>query len=541
MKRNNSLWRPACCLMAAMLTLGGCQEKEKPEYSYEYLPVQMSKDESWSIIDKDGKEVVKEEYPADAVLSEISSEGIYWVMQGDKYQLYNLKDPKKPLIDETFTRATKFKAGVAVVSNPNQAIRIIDTDGKTVATLPKNIKRCNEFVEPGYAVFRNSDDKEGILDKHGNIVVPAAYDVMGTPSDGLTFVRKKKDDTKWTVIDMNGKEQFSGSDEKILPFGNYHEGKIIVCSNYQEVKDRKFSVLDKTGKKLFDIRKAEGGYCGNKYIDGYLVFASSDDKWGVVDDKGEVVIRAKYDGMAYLGNGMFAAKKGEKCGIVNVKDETVIDFDYDGNGGTMGDNFLMFDGSSIALIGKDGKEITSFHRTFFNSNFYAEYVDVTSIGNSITRALGEMEQTQTADKVARADSLNIDNYRYQSYITRELNVDDKVKSSYYIWFGGYMAEEKTHEEQVNDGWFTYNRTVSDGWQWTNVMPARINGSLKIEDDAIDAKELYKQLCQRLAEGRKKISEGKFSKNVKIGGKTVECLTSLTNGEKSIDFEITFKQ
>ena len=200
-------------VMLLALVLGSCGGKKRNNKNFDYLPVQMTKGDSWSIIDKDGKEVVKEEYPSDAVLSLIY-DGVFWVKQGDKYQLYSIDDPKKPIIDEEFSRATDFAAGVAVVSNPNQQIRIINTSGNTVATLGKDIKRCWAFNENGYAIIVDANNKCGIVDVKGNIVVKPIYADMWKVPEDLILVKKGDDDKKILIIDMEGTKQGEINQEK---------------------------------------------------------------------------------------------------------------------------------------------------------------------------------------------------------------------------------------------------------------------------------------------------------------------------------------
>ena len=124
---------------------------------------------------------------------------------------------------------------------------------------------------------------------------------------------------------------------------------------------------------------------------------------------------------------------------------------------------------------------------------------------------------------------------------RSADFDGKVGATIYLRFDSYIAEEKTHQESVNDGWFTTTHTVSDGWQWTDALPARISATLTIKDDAIKATELYQSLCRKLADGRTKISDDTYSKNVTIGGKTLECRTSLKESYNNVNLEITFNQ
>ena len=504
MKKSKTLqlWQATLCLMTAALMLGSCGKKDHANLNYDYLPVQMSSGDSWSIIDKDGKEVVKEEYPADA---------------------------------------TNFCGGVAVVSRPNEQIRIIDVKDKTVATLNKDIKRCGRFYEEGYAVFQTVDDKQGLIDSKGHIVVQPNFAFVTNPNDGL-FMAFHTESEKIHIYSIKG-EMMGEIDINKYHLLNYEisEGKILVRD--AEDNEGHTIVLDSKGKKLFDIKKSKEGNAANgNYLDGYLTFKDGNGKEGVANDKGEVVIRPKYELMANYGNGLFTAKKGGKFGIVNEKDETIIDFDYDDTGAYMlGDNFLVKDGNSWLLLGKDGKELTSFDvlSTVFDN--YAEFVDVTGITKAIVKFYEDKEQLQTADKVAKLFELDTDKYHNRSYVSRTLDIDGMVKGDYEVWFDGSMAEEKTHQQQVNDGWFTYNQTVSDGWQWTQALPRRINGKMNIEDSAISTDDLYQSLCKQLADGRKKISDGTYSKNVKIAGKTLECRTTLTQRNQQIDYEITFNK
>ncbi|MBQ9637344.1 MAG: WG repeat-containing protein [Prevotella sp.] len=541
MKTNKNLWRATCCVAVAALMLSSCEKKKSDSYTdFDYMPVQMSKGDGWSIIDKDGKEVVKEEYPADAKLSLIY-DGVYWVKQNDKYQLFNLKDPKKPLIDEEFTRVTTFRAGHAAVSNPNHPIRIINTKGETVATLQNTIKRCGYFSEEGYAVFMANNNKLGILDTRGKVVVKPDYDDMkDLVREGLILAKKSREDKKWLIIDMKGQKVGQVDEEKYYFLTNsFHEGKLLV----RNANDEKgyAMVLDKTGKKILDLKKAVEGYGSEEFIDGYLAFENGEDKYGVADDKGEILIRAKYDYMWNIGNGRFIAKKGDKWGVVNTKDEPILDFDYDMGVGTMGSNYLMHDGSGYVLVNKDGKEMQSFDSFNYGADHYAEYVDVDGLANALKESINELESAPTPAKLAKKLNLNIDNCHYQSYIAQEQTIDDKVKGSYTIYFNGYIAEEKTHVEKVNDGWFTYDRTVSDGWGWSTPRISMVSGKFQSTDESISLKTLYSSLLEKIAQGRKKISDNTYSKNIKVGGKNVECKVTLSLNDDNIGLNINYTE
>ena len=538
MKHKRSLVQIGVCMFLVLTVFCSCKRSSSNPFNYDYLPVQMSKDASWSIIDKDGNEVVKEEYPADAEVSLIR-DGVYWVKSNGKCQLFSIDSPKKPLTDEEFTKVTLFNAGAAFVSNPNQQIRIIGTDGKTVVTLPKSIKKCWALSESGYAVFQDADNKAGIIDSKGNIVVPAAYsDMMVESPEGLTLAKKSESDKKWIIINMKGEKLGEIDTEKYhLLNSTIHEGKIIVRDESNE--DGPSIVLDKTGKKLFEIRKAREKYWCSSFLDGFLTFENADEKYGIVNEDGEEVIRAKYESLINLGNGEFAAKKGDKWGVINDKDETILDFEYENSGAKMGDNYLFKDGSGWVLVGKDKKEITSCHNVSTGAaNKYAEFVDIDGLANQFVKQIEEFEQPESAKETA--EKAGIKNH-YEWKINRTMTIDDKLNALIVFWFRNCIAHEMSHQEQVNDGWFTYNRTVSDGWQWSDEKPYYIVGTWDFSDKSFDVDAFHSAVVEKLLQTHKKLSNGEYSKNVTISGVKKECRVSLTPKPNAITMSVEFKK
>lgn len=524
-------------VLAAVLMLCGCDQKGGGEERTEYIAVQMSEGDNWSIIDKDGKVVVEEEYPAEAFISAIR-DGVFWVHQDGKFQLFSIENPKQPITDDEFTSVTNFNGGRAAVTIANQPIRIINVKGATVATLSENIRYCFPFSNDGYAIFRTFDNKSGIINASGKIVVNAEYSSLESISEGVALAQKAPEDKEMLILDMNGKQQGEINTEKYnLRFAGLHESKFLAMP--QDTENGSVIALDKNGKKLFDIKKAKEVPWDEYYKGGYLVFGNGKGKWGVADDKGEVVIRPKYDTMTNIGNGEFYAKKGDKMGVVNAKDETIIDFNYEYQGALMNDNYMLQDASSFSIVNKEGKELASFDKWAANSMGYAEYVNVDAIADALVRNIDIFESAKPAKQELKDSNLDIDRMHYSSSIQKNLSIfDDKLNSSFTVLYNGNLAEEKFHEEQVNDGWFTTTNRVSDGWQWTNVLPKSLNGSVVLNNLGISTHEFYELVLSKLAKGHEKqpmINE--FKKRVKSGGKMLDVYTRLTecdNNELLLD-------
>lgn len=342
------------------------------------------------------------------------------------------------------------------------------------------------------------------------------------------------------ILDVNGKKLGEIDTEKYSFVSNVSEEKFIVIEANND--DGHFIVLDKTGKKLFDIKKAKKDVWTSYYRNGYIAFDNGEGKIGVANDKGEIVIRPKYEDIYNFGNGGgFAAKKNDKYGIINDKDETIIEFDYDGFYYMMGNNYLLRDGSTWSMVDKDGKEITSFESFSQNSDSYAEYIDVEGLTTSIYNTIVEYEQAIPASQLAKKLSLDIDKYHYAANVNHEMNYDGKVSFEYRLWYDGYLTEEKTHEVVESDGWFTTRRTVSDGWVWTDNTQSSVHGKLTLNDNGISIKDIYKSLTGKLAKGREKNTESVFVKNIKIKGQPAKCKTEITLNNDDIVVNINFER
>ena len=372
------------CIGMAVLMLGSCDENKGNQV--EYLAVQLEEGDSWSIIDKDGKVVVEEEYPSDADVSAIIDD-VYWVKSGDKYQLFSIDSPKKPLVGEEFDNVSSFNQNdLAPVSIHNQPIRIINKKGKTVATLPKSIKRCYCFSKDGFAIFTDKNEKYGVINTKGKIVVKPSYYYICPINEGLMIAAKKEDDKKALILNTSGKKVGEIDLQKYHPVTvSFVEGKIIV----KDAKaDRpKFYAMNSKGEKLFTIKKAKE--IETNYMNGYLVIKDDNGKCGVVDDQGELVIRPKYTILFHLGKDFFIAQKEEKIGIINAKDECVIDFEHDDATQTqLGNHFIMQDGNEYVILDKEGKEYNTFHTCRGFNNLFVEYTE---------DALTAKEEPQTYD------------------------------------------------------------------------------------------------------------------------------------------------
>lgn len=362
-------------VMAVLPFLSSCEDKEN-FWDVEYLAVQFDNGEDWSIINARGEVVVKEEYSSASYVSTIYK-GVYWVKDDEGYHLYNIKEPKRPMIKTVYRNATDFAYGRAVVSNPDEPIKIIDTDGKVVKTLSEDIVEVSRYFE-GMAMFRNSKDKWGYLDRDGNVAIPASYDMALWFSDGHACVgSESKDKEKRELLIIDKKGNVTGT----IDFKKYAEitsfSFVDGMMTLYDTKTKEMVMVGYTGEPLLTVDGSYSSSFDDNAVfllvsgvkDGYIVYRGKGGECGVVDYKGNEIIRPKYQALLNMGGGIFAAKKKGEFGFVDKEDNTLEDFEYDGILPLkLGDNFIVGDGEEIMLLSpKDWKKVG---KTFVNASFF---------------------------------------------------------------------------------------------------------------------------------------------------------------------------
>lgn len=292
------------CIVLILLALSSCSAPAEEEQVH-YLPFRETADGKWGMMATDGK-----------VLFSAKFANAPTVVYDDRFFVYNDKgllemytaeaEPRK--IGGEYLTAGHFHKGRALVAEPGQAVKIIDTDGNTVRLLDKIqnkiISKVSTF-EHGYALFQTVDYLCGAVDLDGNSVISPNYAMLvagngiflAVPSQYSQAVEQGDLKTvTFCVLD---------TDEKVLaqiPARNYNDiqllGDKILLS--EEVNHRLlWSVLDKTGQRLFkgdDRIERIGELRGENFT--FL----SNELWGVMNFKGEILIRPQYNELRFDGD-----------------------------------------------------------------------------------------------------------------------------------------------------------------------------------------------------------------------------------------------
>lgn len=515
-------------IIGAALSFGlltACTGNGSGTQALEYLPVQFEEGDSWSIIDKDGKVVVKEEYSPDDKISHVSPEGAYWVKSGEKLQLYNIKNPKRAVSDTEYDAATEFAAGRSVVSVQGQPLQVIDTGGKVIATLPKDMTGVFCFEPCGLARFCKVElGKMGCIDRSGKVLFEDDYSFISEFGGGQAYALKN-DNSSYYIYDSKGNlvGQFPRGYE-LLTVKN--GGGLFAARKVDAGEDEPMVFLDTNGKRVFSVKHSDGSRWENRYSvfsDGYSVFTNKDGKKGIVNDKGEEVVRAKYNWASNFGDGLFyVSKDGKSNGIINVDDEIIVDFEYeDCLTSRLGENFIMKQDGYWYLIGSDGKEVSQNGFFAFRQNpcsYCVTYVDIEALAKLFVKEIGSIDPNITPEELAKTKLEKQDpDYHDQNrtYLEYTANLSQDLKAEYSCRFEEVLAMEKTHQETTNDGWFTSTHTVYDGLGWNNSPLGGFYMKVNMADKNVNCKQVCEAIRSQLkSAGYADENEGWLSKQVK---------------------------
>lgn len=358
-----------CLFVLCALIAFSCSTNHKK--NVQYFPFQETDKGLWGMMSPSGELLFSEEFKEKPT---IVRDDRFMVRNKDgMWEIYTAEvRPQK--IGSEYAFASMYQDGVAVVSEKGKPISLINTDAKVIKNLDKidgkEVVSVNRFSE-GYAVFEAGKYK-GVIDNKGNKVIDAKYILINQCSDGkfIALDRKyekevKKDSTsnlKFDVLDISGNVLFSISMNKYKDFGDCFQYGLLDV--YVEAKDEKCGgILNDKGEVVVKptpkIKKV------GQIRENYFTY-NNGDGWGVMNLKGESIIRAKYDILYFADDDKLVAVTQKEGGsttykYINLKDEQIGEDTYDD-----AYPFYMLDGnfalvkisaSLYSLIDEKGKQV----------------------------------------------------------------------------------------------------------------------------------------------------------------------------------------
>lgn len=495
-------------LVVLCISFVSCSKDESR--GVEFVPFQETDDGQWSMISPDGKVLFTEEFKnAPTVAKEerfmVKNESGLW-------EIYTAEE-KPSKIGKEYAYASCFNDGKAFVSERNDYIKIIDKDGNELKKLDKignKVVDAVSSISEGYAVYQTGD-LYGAIDDDGGEVVKPEYLVLYACSDG-----------KFIGINKKYEKEFKKKD------GN---------------KKISYDVIDTSGKVLFQINSDKYSNSGTRFIDGLLTVAVEKDGkecWGLINDKNEIVVKPaeKIKGISDIKGDQFVYNNGEGYGVMNLKGENVVrakydylyfdvknrlvaitektkkSFDYeckfiDDEDNQIGDEkfvsvnpFAHFDGKHSfvkvsdriwSIIDLDGKQveklpdIVNINLSFGDTEIINDHVDFAALFNEMKLDHNGVDGLTFNTTPAEAVKISVANggstgtdkhaaddpywYDYKESVSY-LKDFSKVETHIWIAFPGKISRQTYRTETEYYYGFSFNRKVPSGYAF-NSYPANI--------------------------------------------------------------------
>ena len=478
MKKKSNLWQWIKTSLLALLVICAyscsvMSDSEDDTDKFSYLAVQMEKDGNWSIIDGDGKVIVKDEYPADNAIWIPTPKGVYWVKAKNKFSLYSVDSPKKPLTSVDYDEVTDFNNGRAFVSVFGEPIQMIDENGKVIKTLSEDVSFVQAFSD-GMAAYRSKNkDLWGFLNKDAEVIVKPSFTYYLPYYDG--YAVGQDDSKKWKVVDKDGKIVENWGKSKYICVNKYSDGVFCAVDTTDWTSlcylDNKGNVAVKPAKKAV----YRFGLNCQRFYKGTAIVFDEDMNSGLIDKEGNFLIRyGKYKSLNRLSGGLFSATNSNgNAGVIDKDENTVVSFNYSDWGGlSLGDNFLLKQGSYYILVDADGKELKNceYANLAINGNSQVQFVNIKSNIKAIvdlfsSNGFKPLNGKTDMPSIAKKYNLNLDDIMmYTRYFSTDVQVGEWSATA-ELFFDEYLKTELYHTEVQNDGWVSNEVTVSDGYGW----------------------------------------------------------------------------
>lgn len=439
----------------AVLLLASCNKN-----SLQYMPFQSDKDGDWGMISPDGKVLFDDEFKEEPT---VALHDRFFAKNNDgKWELYSTDEKPQQIGSKEYDEAGAFIENVAPVVAKGKRIQFIDKTGEVKFELDKAggkpVLDCTNFSD-GVAIIHTSEGY-GCIDTEGKVIVEPRYAQIWPAGDGKIVAIKNKykdserEDAKVTVLSTKGEELSEFSMKKFSNiYGTYQDGVMIVAESRSD-DEIHCGLIDQNGDYVVSPSSkvnAISDVRGDKFI------YTNDDEFGLMNTKGEVIIRAKYKVLAFSGkDGLYFAAKGDdmELGLINEKDENVTKFDYDNAIKFRGSLAPVKDGDNSWIFINDKGEEQKLKTDISN-------IDDSSVGDEIFHSQhGDAVESDTSDIAdtdsIAADSAVADTAAYGSY-------DNSYSSqSQSIILGGTVGKYPiTMQLDINgsnvSGWYYYNK------------------------------------------------------------------------------------
>ncbi len=155
------------------------------------------------------------------------------------------------------------------------------------------------------------------------------------------------------------------------------EEEIIPAENEEDEDEIEYTVTlkNKKGEVILALDYALGDYY---YMNGLRQYANSEKQVGMIDEKGRIVIEAKYEYLTAYSDGLISFLSGDYYGAINRKGKEVITAKYAKELVFVGGFSYAVKDGYVGVVNKNGQEIVEI-----------KYDSIKTLGDTLTAEVAE--------------------------------------------------------------------------------------------------------------------------------------------------------
>jgi len=222
----------------------------------------------------------------------------------DDFWGFRDKDTQDTVVGPKYDRVSKFVDNEALVWSKGRCA-LIDQNGTLLLSL--KYEEIKKFRHGVYKV--RSGDKWGLLDNKYEEITSVKYDEIENFDKNLLIASS---DGKFSLLNNKGQKVTESSYDSISEFSDKGLAKVK--------RDNKYGLLDKTGKVLLPCKYYQLGD-----IEDGLAKISAGELHGFIDKNGEVVIPCRYREIRVLAHGVLAVKEKNKWNCLDSSGNNISD------------------------------------------------------------------------------------------------------------------------------------------------------------------------------------------------------------------------
>ena len=294
------------------------------EIPFEKSVLKYKENEKYGLVNFEGKKITEAIY--ENIENLPYKEGELLVENNGKYGVINMLgkvvipvEYKEIKVDEYYEKNSAYRYSGYIVGTETDngtMYKYINYNNKQqLKDEYQDIQRVVDYENKDeyYLIFKK-DNKYGVI-KNENIVINNEYDNIEYDSFNQLFTVKK--DGKYGVLKSNGETLISCLYDEIDIEGIY----------IYSLKGEEQIIFDTTGAKI-ENPKYKSVY--NVEDTNYKITINNENKYGVVDENNNEIIKNEYYYIGYLGNNYFVVSgQNGKNGIMNNEGKVVLEVRYD--------------------------------------------------------------------------------------------------------------------------------------------------------------------------------------------------------------------